>query len=252
MRIVDTKDDSGGGSGVTIQFKGRHFVATAAHVLRDDHEYGILVRDEIPRLIQDFKKIYKSESEDVALIELGNCIEALTTDHDFLLEEEIYLGRYPSNQVSLQLVGYPGFAVQKSAPVAINSSNSISVISFETLSYDTNALSRSSWPTGAVFPRRHARCNDIFCEYRPGQQEASRRDMRGLDRPDVNRVLSQVPLNGMSGCGIWMPHNYIKPSEITYLGAKLVGIQVSYPTNGKGKWLRGVRSRVIVDLLNVV
>lgn len=253
VRIVDPTDDSGGGSGVTIFARGKHFVATASHVLKNGREYGILLRDDVSQLFRDIIGIHRSNSDDVALIELNShLISSLSTYHDFVIEEDFYLERYPTKRQSLVIVGYPSFAIQKSQPVPLTPSDSVSVISFETLNYDTIALARSTWPKGEDFPTKSARSNDIFCEYRPGEQEASRRDMRGLDRPEVEGVLAQVPLNGMSGCGIWMPHNYIKPSEITYPGAKLVGIQVSYPTHGKGKWLRGVRSRVIVDLLNGV
>jgi hypothetical protein len=250
VRIHDLTDANGGGTGVTILARNRYFVATAAHVMVTGHEFGVLLRDGTSEFLTAFSQIHLCEHGDIALIELAEGQnERMSASHDFVTEDELYKGRYPHRNVPITIVGYPSFVVTQSAPVRLSPELSAHFVGFGTLNYETNCLTRAEWPVGPDFPTRSARTHDIFCKYRPGHQPAIRRDMQRLDSPELEGAFTKVPLNGMSGGGIWIPYQFNKPSGVTFMGAKLLGIQSSYPRDGKGRWIRGTRIQALKDVI---
>lgn len=248
-KLVDHSDEKGGGTGVLLAVGDRCFVITAAHVIRNDHDISILGRDGFNSHHRGFVAKYCDKNNDIGILEVpANVASSLGEGHAFLSPIELYRARYPSQKTTICVLGYPTIS-QEVSRLPINDANTIVSIECGTLYYETSTLRQGEFPELSVDSRQTSQTNDIFCNYDMKPDELVRKNLK--DHNDKGQMLEMesIPLKGMSGCGMWIPVSKTNKSGIWEPSAWLVGIQTSYPRNGRGTWLRGTRTKAVVALL---
>jgi len=103
------------GSSVLLRIKGRHFLITAGHIIKDYKIGKIGFLEEEPFQILSGRFIYSdpdydklSKYTDIAICELNNESRSYLTKYfDFLDESEINFDYIPKNTKNFLLVGYP-------------------------------------------------------------------------------------------------------------------------------------------------
>lgn len=247
--LLDLDDRLNGGSGVLLSFYDRHFVATAAHVIEASHRYAILMR-EFNKKYADVVSKHIDEINDVGILELDSSSigQLLQLQHQFLSDEQLFVGRYPTMRMPIRVTGFPSYKeMRPTTRQRISRSTTIHTIGFSSLSYDTFALPRSRWPKLSAESRACRRSDDIFCSWDP-HEEGTEFSLLSLSDAPKKKRFGPVTLPGMSGGGIWLPSEDNSNGRISTPIAYLVGIQTSYSEGGRRKWLRGTRTKVLVRL----
>jgi hypothetical protein len=252
-RVVDADDVTNAGTGVLIRLRDHFFVATASHVIQRDHNYYIAPSDPNANEYSDFVAKHLSCIDDVAVLELNpRTIERFLahSDYQFLERAELFGGRYPNSKAQIQVVGYPGHEpMQAVTHVDVTSKGRVHWVGSKSLSYVTGTLSRREWPSPAALSRKVRRGRDVFCSFDPTIENVAERDLREMPGSIATHKLASLPMTGMSGGGIWLARDLRGKNGLIVPGADLVGIQVSYAKDGRGKWLRGTRTKALIDLI---
>lgn len=250
-KLVDHSDEKGGGTGVLLAVGDRCFVITAAHVIRNDHDISILGRDEFNSHHRGFVAKYFDKNNDIGILEVSaDVVASLGEGRDFLSPSGLYSDRYPSQKATIYVLGYPTIH-QEVSQIPINNTNTIVSIECGTLYYETSTLRQGEFPELSVDSRRTSRTNDIFCNYDMKPDGLVRKNLKDLNDKGQILEMESIPLKGMSGSGMWLPVSRTNESGIWEPFAWLVGIQTSYPRQGKGTWLRGTRTKAVAALLKL-
>ncbi len=241
-------DKMTGGTGVLVNL-GNHFsVATAKHVIEGHSRYAVLLRD-YNHTLTDFVAKHVDPREDVGIFELNPGAIGILLDVGqlFLSKDYIYTGRYPHPQSRICVAGFPGQPEMRVRTSKRMSRNTVlHEIAYRSFSFDTVALSRYEWPTVDFSVRRKQ--NALFCSWDPDLDQLTRFSL--LDHFEAAKCchLDNLSLRGMSGGGIWVTSPKSR-GRIATPEARLVGIQSMWPKDGKGKWLRGTRTRALMRLI---
>lgn len=242
VKIVNRKDPAAGGTGVTIEWDGRFFLATAAHVMQSIDDLALLLRDDEGTLYADFISSHVDRAADIGIVELDSTTVSALHEYELVRQEDIYLERYPHRKKPLWVVGYPGKLIQR------RTTADVTFLDCNRLSYETRALAKCDWPEIHPLDRQIRSSGDLFCTYDPDPSTLQKRSYLELQRAPAKPDIDTLPPHGMSGGGIWFPMSNTNPeSRIWHPTAMLVGIQTS--TGSKQKWLRGTRACVLLDLL---
>jgi hypothetical protein len=248
--LLDLCDPSNGGSGVLLNLDDRYFVATAAHVIDQAHRFAILTR-EYNRKCCDFSGKYMDKRHDIGILELDSEPVQFLTElgHCFLNAEHLLNGRYPNPNLPIRVTGFPSQEPMRIANHRqISRSTTISKIAYGSLNYETFALPQSHWPKLALDSRRTQRQHDIFCSWDPNEDGMQFSLLSLTDEPKKHRF-GPIALPGMSGGGLWIPFEDNSTGCITAPAALLAGIQTSYPQSGRGRWVRGTRTKTLIQLI---
>lgn len=230
LRLIDRTDESQGGSGVAVRIGARFFVATAAHVLDPNHAYEIAPRPGEAQ-IRDFVARGCDHKADVAFLEVraadAHCMMERFWSDARLLESVDTAAECP-----VLMVGYPGRFLR---PIAERDTGVRieRTIRCDAFTYLTATLRGCEWPKGS-FETEPVVGRDVFISYDPEHQlHPQRPDTVGLPPPTIN--CEPPPLEGVSGCGIWVASHAASP--IWRAQSFLLGIQVSYSPSRR--WIRG-------------
>lgn len=248
--ILDLDDRRNGGSGFLLSFDDRYFVATAEHVIRNDHQYAILMREPSGRFI-DVTAKHTDVQRDVGILQLDaeSIDELLRRGHCFLGAEHLYIGRYPHIRLPVRVTGFPSDKETREVKGRrISSTTTIHRIAYGSLNFDTFALPQHRWPRLSPESRKIRRAHDIFCSWDPDDKGTQLNLENLLDEP-IMRRFGEMTLSGISGGGIWMPYEDTSNGNIYTPAALLVGVQTSYSEGGRRKWLRGSRTKSLIQLL---
>lgn len=240
LRLIDTTDESEGGSGVAVKIGERFFVATAEHIMKPNHRYEIAPRPAEGR-IREFAARGCDPEADVAFLEV-RAGDARGMENRFWPDTRLLESVDQHEEWPVVMVGYPG---QFLKPIAERWSGTQveRTVRCDAFTYMTATLRDADWPAGP-FERGPVAERDIFLHYDPEHQlHPLRPDTVGSPPPSIRSA--PPPLKGVSGCGIWLPAHVTSP--IWQPQAFLVGIQVSYfPTQ---KWIRGTFIRHWLNLI---
>jgi hypothetical protein len=236
VRLVDLTDGSQGGTAVTIKLRERYFLATAAHVIPEDHRILIVANDVSKQDTIEFKARHVDDDDDLGLLELGES-EARLINRDFTDASTLLASVQQTAAWRATLVGYPGQLINSTEETG--SLVPRRVHNFPTLVLSTEIIPLSEWPDAGPF-NRHSPLSesDLFVRCDSNTQ-VFEQNLKRLSSTETLTPIDELKLNGMSGCGIWFDksaHGQIwRPEPL------LAGIQTG--ANLKRGWARGTQIR---------
>lgn len=208
--LVDQTDPTCGGTTVAVKLGEHFFLATAGHVINNDHCLKVLIRDSVAEAVSDFVTRHWDEQLDVGLLEVNSSDSYL---FDFARQDRL-LGTIDQEQVLPTLVvGFPGQFNQPILQTQLTHKSQIKVCQRDALTYHTVVLPRSEWPSEDIGePLIEGR--DLLIDFHP-ETELKRLTPQasGTEAPAVN----SPPLDphGLSGGGILrLPVSYVIPEFI--------------------------------------
>jgi len=242
-RLIDRTDATGGGTAVAVKNARRFFLATARHVIDNDHRIKVLVRDSVIDTTSEFTNRVLHDEADVALLEL----EPSVAQHlEFTPETRIQPVLDMEAELPVIVLGYPGQFIRSGESLPLNDNTDFQVQGFNPFTCRSVTLPCSDWPgddiDSPLVPER-----DLLVDFRPEPQlrRLGPRNI-GMEAPAING--SPPHPHGLSGGGIWLAK--VKVSEESGLqipNAQLIGLQIGY--RKLSGLLRGVRIGVWLDIL---
>ncbi len=229
-RLIDRTDPTAGGTGIALKIGNRLFVATAGHVISKNHEYSLVLRNDVVHSISSFVARHIDEHADVGLLEVApdDC-EYLLDGCASLVNVHTRPDRHAENSVIVG--GYPGEYIVRTARAQITKDSDLEVQLCNSLCYLSVTIPVRQWPTEGT-NRKPEEGRDVFVDYDPGNMSVSLPNTVDID-PAAS--LQCPRLQGMSGSGIWLLES--KDDVIWRPNAKLIGIQ--YSVHQPNKWMRG-------------
>jgi len=238
-RLIDKTDQSCGGTAIAINIGDRYFLATAGHVISEDHKYEIVIKNKMPQPIDCFQSRQFDTDTDVGLLEIPkkkkHLIDSWVTVSDICTD----INQHKKNNVVI--VGYPGEYIIQTPKKQISRNNFLEFRICSTLCYMSSTLPIEKWPTEGI-ENQTIEERDIFIDFDPGNMFTS--DPNTVDISPAESM--QCPdLPGISGGGIWLWES--EEGVIWKPFIKLIGIQHS--ALKKDQWMRGTRINRWLDLV---
>jgi len=239
-RLIDKTDQSCGGTAIAINIGDRYFLATAGHVISEDHKYEIVLKNKMPQTIDCFHSRHFDKDTDVGLLEIPkkkkHLIDSWVTVSDIYTE----IDQHKKNDVVI--VGYPGEYISQASKIQITKNTSVEFRIYNTLCYLSFTLPMEKWPTEGIETQTIEE-RDIFIDFDPdGNMFTSPPNTVDISPADS----MQCPeLPGISGGGIWLWES--EEGVIWKPSIKLIGIQHS--ALKKDQWMRGTRINCWLDLV---
>ena len=229
-RLIDHTDPSKGGTAVAINIGKRYFLATAAHVIPEGHNFEIVLRNGVRTTLCSFSSRYVDTEADVGLLEIEeDYYEYISTSCASLSNICINIQQNKENKIAV--IGYPGQYISTQRK-QIAKQDILETHIYDTLAYISFVLPPERWPSDGL-ERNSVTGRDIFIDFVPdeGMFKSS------PDSVDIilENSLKCPKLYGMSGGGIWLLES--KKDQIWQPDVKLIGIQCS--VYEKGNWIRG-------------
>lgn len=250
--IVPSKDENvsgnGNGSGTFIRYKDRVFMATAKHVADALSKKDGFVTMRAPLSKRDtppqrckFTKIYHRGSRDVALIEVNpKLVEEL--DYSTLSTDEIVPDYREASNHRVAWAGWPYSIRGKESADAVS-------LTFHP-SFTTPVVSVSKWEK--MLRARYMWDTPLDLKY----DFFAIRKGKGQEVESGNLVETKFPLQGISGGGLWLVpripprKQLVDPSRSQFLG--IVISAISAPRKSDYQWVRVVRGKVVLSILQTV
>jgi hypothetical protein len=237
VRLLDFTDKSEGGSGVTVRLGHRFFVATAAHVIPEDHDIRILDGSD---QIDTFENWQLDKENDVGFLELSSDT-ADFIDREF--STNIMLRVEQTEDWATTLIGYPGQNIETQE--SVRGQVLYRRHNFHTLTLVSELIPTSDWPKAGEFRRRAPEDDtDVFVRF-DVHGHLIEEDLTDLDQPGVPKQAGDVLLAGMSGCGIWLDQYY--DNGIWRAEPALFAIQTG--ANASQQWARGTQLKNWLQLV---
>ena len=243
--LID-ETEQGIGSAIAVHLGERFFLATAKHVIDNNHDLKILARDSlVPVTSSDFMARHCDEQLDVGLLELNsNAADRFDfTDGTRLLAEIDIEGELPAI-----VVGYPGQFI-RSAETQIAENIELHINRCDVLMYRSVVLPQSEWPDDDLLPNPLSRDRDILLDYH--WEPRIRHVPPNTSVIDVSAVdCHRLDPRGMSGGGIWLAQVEERSGGLRFPDVRLIGIQTGwYEQDG---WLKGHRIGGWLDMVHSV
>ena len=230
-RLLDMTDQSSGGTAISIKINGRYFFATAAHVIKSNHEYNMLPHNKEGQLLRNFINKEFNLDTDVGLLEIDK--NEISLIENWLDISEIYEEIDHQQEYPVIVKGYPGEMNKTLLKEKISKNWFIEFQRLDSLSFQSQTLPIQKWPKQIeeIIPTPE---NDLFVDYYP-------EDFIYFCPPDTvnmskDKTKKCPAFYGMSGGGIWLLENTTE-GQIFIPKAKLIGIQ--HHVSEKGQWIRG-------------
>lgn len=242
-RLIDRTDATGGGTAVAVKVSDRSFLATAKHVIDNDHTIEVVIRDSVVSTVSDFTSRVLHDEVDVALLELA---PSVARHFDFAPQTRIRTVLDTEDKLPIIVVGYPGQFMRHGKRVPLNDDTDISIQEVTAFTFQSVTLPCSDWPKDGIYPPLVYE-RDLLVDFQPEQQ------LKILGPHDAGTEAVSIGgdpprPHGLSGGGIWLAQ--VRESEKSGLWVSdvcLIGLQTSY--HKESGWLRGVQIGTLLDLL---
>lgn len=167
-RLIDNTDKSGGGTAVAIKMGNNFFLLTAKHVIENDHDMEVLVRDQDVTGVSKFLARHTKEDADVGLIELDP-----NDSHLFVFATQTSL--CPINDKKwdscVLVCGYPGQLIHPIGYEALSDGSQIQYNKCDSFTLRTIAVPPSEWikdwPGEDGTPLHLDPAHDLLVEFQP-------------------------------------------------------------------------------------
>jgi hypothetical protein len=233
------------GSAVAIRIGDRFFLATAAHLLKERHEFIVPRRspDENCLRSSDFLSRHCNDDADVGLLEIDPGKAQKIVDR-FLPGERLLLSIPLDRKLGAVIIGYSTDCLSVTRQPGKMPNFELVEKGYAALVFATETVPHDEWPSERL-ERPLKRGRDILLSY--GQAPFITFEEPGQKISGPSKPSSGAPtIKGCSGGGIWV--YFCIPSPVWRPCAKLIGLQVSY-YRGPG-WARGTAIGVWLDLLS--
>jgi len=243
-RLIDRTDETAGGTAVAVKLSKRFFLATAKHVIDNDHTIEVLVRDSVLISVFNFAARILHDEADAALLEF----DPSDAQHfEFAPETrmEPRLDMKDGLPVIVIVVGYPGQFIRPSKRALLNDNTEILVREVNPLTFRSVVLPWSEWHKDGIDPPLVYE-RDLLVDFNPKQQ-LKKLEPRNAGTEAV--IIDGAPPHprGLSGGGIWLAQVSEKNS-LRIPDIRLIGLHTGYYE--ESGWLRGIRIGVWLDLLS--
>lgn len=231
------------GSGVLIKLGNSYFIATAAHVIKQNHSIT-LVPEYGKSPIQHFKSFGICEDNDIGFIEIYSEDIYKLSEQIFTALNRISFKMDLSSEFGVFVIGYPS---------ECHTHRNLSHVSehiFHANTFETVIIPSHNWPSfdDIILEKPMNMNTDLYMDYDP---------INGivvLDTVGSNMHTTNLPNlsppnpEGMSGGGIWSCScKILKNSGIFSPESYLLGIETSYCKSKN--WMRGTRISTWCDLI---
>jgi len=234
LRNLDSEDMEGG-TGVAVRIGPRHFLATAAHVIKGSHRIEVVRRSGEDPIGFDFRNAFWTGPElDVGLLELS---EGQAGRIGEFVGEKNILTRFDQGFAHNVIVS--GFPARTHRRIARDSIGAVGCTE------RSATLPLTDWPK-EMPERPPVSGRDVFVPY-PENQNVQVTGP-GIDHHAVPAIPMVPPHpRGMSGGGIWLEIFGRRESGIHHPYLQLIGVQVAFVT--PSRLLRGTLIQHWLDLV---
>ena len=239
-RLLDEDDCTLGGTAVALKIGGRHFLATAAHILSNKHRLSVHLKTEDLRFSGFSGREYCPDDDpDVGFLEIPQ-EDIRRLPWAFLDGKHVVTSFDRNSALLVRVVGFPGEYMRVIKREQIGSNDLRETRAIRGFHYLTHLLPRAKCPESTDGDE-----SVLYLDFNP--------DLPVLSDPSnmidvVPKETGEMapPLYGISGGGIWLEQEATEKG-IWRADTKLLALQSSYH-KGDG-WIKGTSMVKWLDLV---
>ena len=214
--------------------ENRLFLATAAHLLKNDHEYEILLPEANCPIVDAFEDVHIDTSNDIACVEMRPSVVENLYDR-FIKGDQILSQLDAEKEWPVFIIGYPGQLISSARAKSAVDGTEGTLYTYVAFTIPTVSISASRWKSKS-FERPASSERDLFLEHDPGNtMDLLHASNAGNTPPKIE--MSPPDVFGMSGGAIWLKR--AEQGLVWCPSLRLIGVQVSW--NTEHTRLRGTR-----------
>jgi len=239
FRLIDRTNTAGGGSCVAIKLGTRLFLATAAHVVYQKHDYELILPDRTAEPVNQFVAKYTNKEDDVASLEISPPDHCVFSDA-FVHEADLLTCLSQDREWPVLVVGYPGEYIRPTRETTLPSNTILRARRVDAYTLCTETIPVANWPKN-LLDRPVDPSRDLFIGYYPeARMRLLHRSNAGITPPSFTK--DPPSMQGMSGGAVWLER--FKVGRIIQPSSQLIGLQVSWKLEARrlrgtliGRWL---------------
>lgn len=232
------------GTAIAVQIGEQFFLASAKHVIGDDHQLEVPARDGVaPAVSSDFITRCCHDQLDIGFLELKPDV----ADRFYFADSTRLLTETDDDrELPALVVGYPDQFIN-SRETQIAGDLWLRLHGCAALIYRSVVPRRSEWPDDSSFEAPLVSGRDLLVDFNPPGEikilppGTSLDDAPKIDCPELDP-------HGISGGGIWLAQVEERNGGLQVPDARLIGIQTGW--FAKYGWLKGVRIGAWLDMLS--
>lgn len=241
-RVIDKTASSKGGSCVPIRIGTRIFLATAAHVIPENHNIIVVVKSAVRDHVDRFVARHVNSAADVGCLEVAP-VDAESFGEFALTLEDLVPNVSTGREHSVLVVGYPGQHIFPLYDGPITESSGLRIYGCGGFTFRSYTLTKNDWPTQGL--QRRPTKSDLFVAYDP-EDYCLFLHPGNAGTPGQRIDRGPPDMGGVSGGGIWLERNEVGEG-VWSPKLRLHGIQTSWMR--QGEWLRGSSIGAWLDLV---
>jgi len=230
------------GTAVAVCIGPRYFLATAAHVIPESHEFRLVLRDSVDGIC-DFSARHVHPTIDVGLLELRS-VDVPRLGNTFLPAERLQTHADQQTEYDVTVVGFPHELMRQVGELPLSADETLSLRMLSAFTFHSVALPVSEWPAIGT-TRTPALGIDVFIDFDPEDSLSFTTARTAGDVPRQTNGQAPLPA-GISGGGVWLLRS-TQAGAIWHPAPLLHAIQFGFNPDG---WLRAATIDSWLDVVD--